>query len=124
VVHFQGQGQGQGCSVMIRGGVYAHTILGVAWDEDTEDAAWLVLDQHYTGKDDLKTIQEKGWCAWKGPKFWNQTAFYNMWLPQRHPRTRGEHHRIPASSFYLSIVRSSQSSKTWGSKPLCSDEAS
>lgn len=45
-------------------------------------AAWLVLDPHYTGGEDLKTIQSKGWCGWKTQKFWNQTAFYNMCLPQ------------------------------------------
>ena len=47
------------------------------------DASWLILDPHYTGSDDIKTIVGKGWCGWKGPKFWNQTAFYNMCMPQR-----------------------------------------
>lgn len=79
LLHFQGQGS----PVMVGGGVYAHTILGVAWDEGTGDVAWLILDPHFTGQDDVKTIQGKGWCGWKGPKFWNQTAFYNMCLPQR-----------------------------------------
>ena len=73
----------EGTPVMIGGGVYAHTILGVAWDEATGDTKWLILDPHYTGSEDLKTIISKGWCGWKGPKFWNQTAFYNMCLPQR-----------------------------------------
>ena len=50
----------------------------------TSDAcSWLILDPHYTGSDDLKTILAKGWCGWKKEKFWNQTAFYNMCLPQR-----------------------------------------
>jgi len=79
VAHFESQGS----PVMIGGGVYAHTILGVAWDEDAGEVAWLILDPHYTGKEDVKTIHSKGWCGWKGPKFWNQTAFYNMCLPQR-----------------------------------------
>ena len=73
----------EGTPVMIGGGVYAHTILGVAWDEATGDTKWLILDPHYTGSEDIKTIISKGWCGWKGPKFWNQTAFYNMCLPQR-----------------------------------------
>ena len=73
----------QGSPVMIGGGVYAHTILGVAWDEDAGEVAWLILDPHYTGKEDIKTIHNKGWCGWKGQNFWNQTAFYNMCLPQR-----------------------------------------
>jgi len=79
LLHFQGQGS----PVMIGGGVYAHTILGVAWNQVNGDVAWLVLDPHYTGQEDVKTILSKGWCGWKGPQFWNQTAFYNMCLPQR-----------------------------------------
>ncbi|XP_023346565.1 ufm1-specific protease 2 [Eurytemora carolleeae] len=79
IAHFESEGS----PVMIGGGVYAHTILGVAWDEKTDNCSWLILDPHYTGSDDLKTILAKGWCGWKGAKFWNQTAFYNMCLPQR-----------------------------------------
>jgi len=79
MIHFRTQGT----PVMIGGGVYAHTILGIAWDEGSGDCKWLILDPHYTGSEDLKTIQSKGWCGWKGPGFWNQTAFYNMCLPQR-----------------------------------------
>ena len=73
----------EGTPVMIGGGVYAHTILGIAWDEATGNTSWLILDPHYTGSEDIKTIVSKGWCGWKGPNFWNQTAFYNMCLPQR-----------------------------------------
>lgn len=25
----------------------------------------------------------QGWCGWKGPNFWDQTAYYNLCLPQR-----------------------------------------
>lgn len=25
----------------------------------------------------------QGWCGWKGPGFWDQTAYYNLCLPQR-----------------------------------------
>ena len=57
VSHFEVQGS----PVMIGGGVYAHTILGVAWDEDAGEVAWLILDPHYTGKEDIKTIHSKGW---------------------------------------------------------------
>ena len=57
VAHFVSQGS----PVMIGGGVYAHTILGVAWDEDAGEVAWLILDPHYTGKEDVKTIHSKGW---------------------------------------------------------------
>jgi len=73
----------QGTPIMIGGGVYAHTILGVAYDEPTDKCSWLILDPHYTGTEDIKTIISKGWCGWKGPNFWNKTAFYNMCLPMR-----------------------------------------
>jgi hypothetical protein len=34
---------------MIGGGVLAYTLLGVAINEVTGDAAFLILDPHYTG---------------------------------------------------------------------------
>ncbi|KAI0209314.1 Ufm1-specific protease 2 [Lamellibrachia satsuma] len=78
-VHFDTQGT----PVMIGGGVLAHTILGVDFNDVTGDIKFLILDPHYTGAEDLKTIQDKGWCGWKGPDFWDQRAHYNMCLPQR-----------------------------------------
>lgn len=69
--------------VMIGGGVLAHTILGVDWNEATGDTKFLILDPHYTGGENLKIIQDKGWCGWKGPDFWDKTAYYNMCMPQR-----------------------------------------
>ena len=41
------------------GGVLAHTILGVEWNEATGDVNFLILDPHYTGSDDLQIIQVK-----------------------------------------------------------------
>ncbi|XP_072040093.1 ufm1-specific protease 2-like [Amphiura filiformis] len=78
-VHFQTQGT----PVMIGGGVLAHTILGVDWSDKSGDIKFLILDPHYTGGEDLKVIQDKGWCGWKGLDFWDQTAYYNLCLPQR-----------------------------------------
>jgi len=80
-----------GTPVMIGGGVLAHTILGVAWNEQTGDIRWLILDPHYTGSDwvegkkqpNIQTMHSKGWVGWKGPDFWDKTAFYNMCMPQR-----------------------------------------
>lgn len=77
--HFQNEGS----PVMIGGGVLAHTILGVAWSETTGEIRYLILDPHYTGAEDLQLITDKGWCGWKGPEFWDQTAYYNLCLPQR-----------------------------------------
>nr|XP_033799459.1 ufm1-specific protease 2 isoform X4 [Geotrypetes seraphini] len=73
----------EGTPVMIGGGVLAHTILGVAWNETTGQTRFLILDPHYTGAEDLQVILEKGWCGWKGPEFWDQAAYYNLCLPQR-----------------------------------------
>ncbi|KAA0190144.1 hypothetical protein HAZT_HAZT008790 [Hyalella azteca] len=73
----------QGTPVMIGGGVLAHTILGVSFDPSSGDIEYLILDPHYTGSEDLTVIQKQGWCGWKGPKFWNAKAYYNLCLPQR-----------------------------------------
>lgn len=73
----------EGTPIMIGGGVLAHTILGVAWSETTGQIRYLILDPHYTGAEDLQIIADKGWCGWKGPEFWDQTAYYNLCLPQR-----------------------------------------
>ncbi|XP_069055806.1 ufm1-specific protease 2 isoform X2 [Pleurodeles waltl] len=72
----------EGTPIMIGGGVLAHTILGVAWNEVTGEIKFLILDPHYTGAEDLQTVLEKGWCGWKGPDFWTQDAYYNLCLPQ------------------------------------------
>ncbi|XP_033349722.1 ufm1-specific protease 2 [Bombus vosnesenskii] len=75
--------QTQGTPVMIGGGVLAHTILGVSYDQITGDVKFLILDPHYTGRDHLPSIIGKGWCGWKSKDFWKKDAFYNMCLPQR-----------------------------------------
>lgn len=73
----------QGTPVMIGGGVLAHTILGVSYDEQTGEGKFLILDPHYTGAEHLPTVISKGWCGWKTKGFWRKDAFYNMCLPQR-----------------------------------------
>lgn len=42
---------------MIGGGVLAYTLLGIAFDESSGAAAFLILDPHYTGAEDLKKVQ-------------------------------------------------------------------
>lgn len=44
---------------MVGGGVLAHTILGVQFCEDTGQAKFLILDPHYTGDENIKTIVDK-----------------------------------------------------------------
>lgn len=84
-LHFQTQGT----PIMIGGGVLAYTLLGVDYNELTGDCAFLILDPHYTGADDLRLIQANGWCGWKkavstkGKEFFLRDKFYNLLLPQR-----------------------------------------
>uniref|UniRef100_A0A1I8N7C5 Probable Ufm1-specific protease 2 n=1 Tax=Musca domestica TaxID=7370 RepID=A0A1I8N7C5_MUSDO len=78
-MHFQTQGT----PIMIGGGVLAHTIIGIDYNVQTGQIKFLILDPHYTGDDDLQTIQSKGWCGWKGMDFWDKKSYYNLCLPQR-----------------------------------------
>ncbi|KAG0461137.1 hypothetical protein HPP92_021434 [Vanilla planifolia] len=79
----------QGTPIMIGGGVLAYTILGVDYNEENGDCAFLILDPHYTGNDDIKKIINGGWCGWKkavdskGRSFFLKDKFYNLLLPQR-----------------------------------------
>lgn len=75
--------QEEGTPVMIGGGVLAYTLLGVEYNEDTGNTRFLILDPHYTGQDNLKTILDKGWCGWKGPEIFRSDSFYNLCMPQR-----------------------------------------
>lgn len=84
-LHFENQGT----PIMIGGGVLAYTLLGVDYNESSGDCAFLILDPHYTGNDDLKKIVNGGWCGWKkavdsrGKNFFLHDKFYNLLLPQR-----------------------------------------
>ncbi|KAL5717897.1 hypothetical protein ACHQM5_010852 [Ranunculus cassubicifolius] len=79
----------QGTPVMIGGGVLAYTLLGVDYNEGSGDCAFLILDPHYTGNEDLRKIVNGGWCGWKkavdskGKSFFLHDKFYNLLLPQR-----------------------------------------
>ncbi|KAJ3671714.1 hypothetical protein LUZ60_007793 [Juncus effusus] len=81
--------QTQGTPIMIGGGVLAYTLLGVEYNEASGESAFLILDPHYTGNDDLKKILNGGWCGWKksvdskGKSFFLKDRFYNLLLPQR-----------------------------------------
>lgn len=73
----------QSTPIMIGGGVLAHTIIGIDFNEKNGDVSYLILDPHYTGSEDLAIITKKGWCGWKKNNFWDKGAFYNLCLPQR-----------------------------------------
>ena len=82
----------QGTPVMIGGGALALTLLGIDYNASTGDLAFLILDPHYTGADDLKIIQNKtisleGYraipCGWRRASSFASNSFYNVCLPQR-----------------------------------------
>jgi len=72
--------ESSGAPIMIGGGVLAHTIVGVAWDDATRCGKFLILDPHFTGAHQISAIKGKG-VYWKGPEFWDAKAYYNMCLP-------------------------------------------
>jgi len=66
---------------MIGGGQLAYTLLGVHVSSDK--VMYLILDPHYPGKEDLSTIQHKGWCGWKvASTIFKDEYFFNLCLPQ------------------------------------------
>ena len=81
----------QGTPIMIGGGVLAYTLLGVDFNELTGDCAFLILDPHYTGREDLGRIHAGSWVSWKqlgdkaaaGGDLFVRDAFYNFLCPQR-----------------------------------------
>lgn len=83
----------QGTPIMIGGGSLAYGLLGVAIQTDTNPQSavggqahvkFLILDPHYKGKDEVKAVLAKGFCAWKDPKaLFKPDIFYNFLLPQR-----------------------------------------
>lgn len=83
--------QTEGTPISIGGGVLAYTLLGVEWIPETGEAAFLILDPHYTGADEMGPVLGGKWVAWKqlgqkaaagGPLF-RKDAFYNLLCPFR-----------------------------------------
>uniref|UniRef100_K3WTA6 Peptidase C78, ubiquitin fold modifier-specific peptidase 1/ 2 n=1 Tax=Globisporangium ultimum (strain ATCC 200006 / CBS 805.95 / DAOM BR144) TaxID=431595 RepID=K3WTA6_GLOUD len=82
----------QGTPVMMGGGQLAFTLLGIDYNESTGECAFLILDPHYTGQEDLHVIQTKtlaleGYkaiaCGWRKANTFAKSSFYNLCLPQR-----------------------------------------
>lgn len=57
----------QGTPVSIGGGVLAYTLLGIYFNDQTAEVELLILDPHYTGRDNVESILKGGWIAWKKP---------------------------------------------------------
>jgi hypothetical protein len=51
---------------MIGGGVLAYTLLGIDFEERSGRWAFLILDPHYTGAEDIKKIHAGGLGGWVG----------------------------------------------------------
>ena len=76
---------------MMGGGALAFTILGVAWNQKTGAAQFLILDPHYVGKDEAELVCKKevrleGYraipCGWRDAAGFDSGSFYNCCLPQ------------------------------------------
>ena len=83
-----------GTPIMMGGGELAFTCIGIDYNESLGQIAFLILDPHYTGKDEVKAVQSRqgkrslgtgkaGGVQWQGLEFFDQDQFYNMACPQR-----------------------------------------
>lgn len=69
---------------MIGGGVLAYTLIGIAVNEDDVNATqFLILDPHYVGKNDWKSVlnPKSGGVYWKNSKLFDAKNFYNFCCP-------------------------------------------
>ena len=73
--------QHNGTPVMVGGGKFAYTILGVDYDKVKGECKFLILDPHFAGEDDYKTVVNKGWCNWKTIEIFKKENFYNLCMP-------------------------------------------
>lgn len=71
-----------GTPIMIGGGVYAYTILGINYDYTSGDCKFLILDPHYKDKDEINIIMNKGGIAWRTESIFDKGNFYNLCIPQ------------------------------------------
>ena len=74
----------EGTPIMMGAGMYAYTLVGLCFDSALGDVAYLIVDPHYTGHDDLKPIIQKGWVGWKNLEFFEKStdgSFINCCLP-------------------------------------------
>jgi hypothetical protein len=80
--------QTQGTPIMMGVGQRAFTLVGVCYDGASGEAAFLIVDPHYTGADELKKILDKGWVGWKKIDFFKkevaqaESGFINCVLPK------------------------------------------
>lgn len=69
---------------MIGGGVLAYTMIGIAVNEENiNDTEFLIMDPHYVGKNDWKSVlkTKNGGVYWKSAKLFGAKNFYNFCCP-------------------------------------------
>ncbi|KAA6384713.1 MAG: putative Ufm1-specific protease 2 [Streblomastix strix] len=88
----------EGTPIMIGGGVLAYTLLGVRQNTETEAQEYLILDPHYTGKDQIGQIISKKWVGWFTQSLFRTDVFYNLCLPQRPTRVDGNDFEVGSTS--------------------------
>ena len=71
-----------GSPIMMAGGKYAYTIVGINYDYTNGDSQFLILDPHYKDKDEIGFITTRGGISWKTEKLFEKSNFYNLCLPQ------------------------------------------
>lgn len=74
----------EGTPVMMGAGQYAYTLVSICFDTATGEVGFLIVDPHYTGADNIKSILQKGWVGWKGLDFFQKATdggFINCCLP-------------------------------------------
>ena len=67
--------------IMVGGGVYAYTILGVDYNKVKGSCKFLIMDPHYVGEEKIEAIVGKGWCNWKSVDLFKKENFYNLCMP-------------------------------------------
>ncbi|AFZ81652.1 protein of unknown function DUF1671 domain-containing protein [Theileria equi strain WA] len=75
----------EGTPIIVGAGSYAYVILGLCMGPEPADFAYLISDPHYTGDDNIKSIQTKGGIGWKKVDFLSKAAdgnFINLCCPQ------------------------------------------
>mmetsp|Transcript_85699 Transcript_85699/g.245962 ORF Transcript_85699/g.245962 Transcript_85699/m.245962 type:complete len:581 (-) Transcript_85699:120-1862(-) len=82
----------EGTPIMMGAGQYAYTLVGLCFDSASGEAGFMIVDPHYTGKDELKNITQKGWVGWKNLEWFEKVTeggFINCCLPNA---PRGSEH--------------------------------
>ncbi|KAJ4961545.1 hypothetical protein NE237_021455 [Protea cynaroides] len=104
----------QGTPVMIGGGVLAYTLLGVDYNVTSGDCAFLILDPHYMGNDELKKIVNGGWCGWKkavDSKVQRCCCLWDLFCTDLHFLGNGFKRGAPTFGFGVRHIRRSHSAK-------------